>query len=71
MTRRNRTSRRVQTFSSPSIRSDESAADIMLWRGSRGEASDMRMEAANGQIRIHGSSHGFPREQNQPLTLVK
>jgi hypothetical protein len=31
----------------------------------------MPMEAANGQIRIHGSSHGFPREQNQPLTLVK
>ena len=46
MTRRNSTSRRVQTLSSDSIRSDEIAATDMAHcpaRWSRDEVSDMRI----------------------------
>src|SRR6201991_2494141 len=78
MTRRNNTSRRVQAFSSPSMRSDDIAADSMLSRilsrswsriwslGTRLplEVSDMR-HAGMGQISAHGATLGLPDGQNQ------
>src|SRR6185312_15833026 len=71
MMRRNSTSRRVQTLSSPSIRSDDIADTSMLSRAwSRGEVSDMPPAAGDRQIGVHDRTHDAPGRQNQPLTLV-
>src|ERR1700753_1639318 len=59
MMRRNSTSRRVQTLSSPSIRSDDIAADSMVSRvWSRGEVSDMTAAARKAEDDCQISAHG-------------